>query len=84
MTKLSFSQLRGQLAEVLNEAQYNGERIVVMRHNKQVAAIISIEDLEYLEAIEDEIDAKDAQRIKKSIKNAKEKLVDWDLAKKGL
>ena len=84
MTQVSFSELRGQLAEVLNEAHYKGERTVVTRHNKKVAAIVSIEDLEYLERLEEELDLRDAKRMKKAVKSGKAKLLNWDEAKKDL
>jgi prevent-host-death family protein len=84
MSKVSFSELREQLSEVLNEARYNGERTVITRHNKKVAAIVPMEDLEYLERVEDELDARDAHRIKKAIQEGKEKLANWDDIKKDL
>ena len=41
---------------MLNEVSVRGDRIVLERHGKDVAAVISIEDLELLERLEDRYD----------------------------
>jgi len=51
MTRLNVVDLRQSLADVLNRAEYRGERIVVHRRGKDAAAIISIEDLHLLERL---------------------------------
>src|SRR5262245_48623394 len=62
MNNLTVAQAREQFADLLNRAAYSKERIVVMRHNKKVAALVPIEDLEALEAMEDQIDVAEARR----------------------
>jgi len=49
MTKISTLEARKNLAVVINSAQYGKERIILTRHGKEVAGIISIEDLNLLE-----------------------------------
>jgi prevent-host-death family protein len=65
MRRLNVVELRRSLAEVLNRAEYQGERIVVHRRGKDAAAIISIEDLRLLERLvenaEDQLDAEAAR-----------------------
>jgi prevent-host-death family protein len=65
MIRLNVVELRQSLADMLNRAEYQGERIVVHRRGKDVAAIVSIEDLRLLERLvaeaEDRIDIKAAQ-----------------------
>jgi len=39
---------------------YGGERVVIERRGKAVAAIVSLEDLRLIEAIEDRLDVEDA------------------------
>ena len=60
MTRMSVAELRQELADVLNRAEYRGERFVIHRREKEAAAIISIEDLALLERLvrqeEDRID----------------------------
>jgi prevent-host-death family protein len=74
---LSIMQARAKFADTVNRVQYTGERIVLERHGKGVAAVIPIEDLELLERIEDERDAKAAQRALSAIEAGKEATVPW-------
>ncbi|OGT96623.1 MAG: prevent-host-death family protein [Gemmatimonadetes bacterium RIFCSPLOWO2_02_FULL_71_11] len=61
MARLPTSKARQQLAEVLNRVAYGGERVVVERRGKGVAAVIPVEDLELLEALEDRYDVEAAR-----------------------
>jgi prevent-host-death family protein len=45
---------RSSFSDLLNEVLVYGERIVLERHGKAVAAIVSVADLERLEAMEGE------------------------------
>jgi prevent-host-death family protein len=56
MTRLTASQLREDLASALNKVAFGGERIVLRRNNKDVAALVSIEDLALLRELEDKLD----------------------------
>jgi prevent-host-death family protein len=56
MTRLSTSQLREELSEALNRVAYGGERIVLRRHGKDVAALVPMDDLARLEEMEDRAD----------------------------
>lgn len=59
-TAVSVSQLKNKLSEYLNRAAYGGERIVVTSRDRPKAAVISINDLERLEDLEDAQAARDA------------------------
>ena len=61
MTRLPASKAREQLAEVLNRVAYGGERVVLERRGKGVAAVIPVEDLQLLEALEDRYDVEAAR-----------------------
>ncbi len=61
MSRMNASEARHEFAEVINRAAYRGERIVLHRRGKDVAAIISLEDLKLLERLEDENDLKAAR-----------------------
>lgn len=61
MVRLAANEARKEFAETLNRVAYKGERIIVHRHGKNVAALIPLEDLELLETIEDRIDLIDAR-----------------------
>jgi antitoxin Phd len=51
MIRLNVVELRKSLAEILNRAEYQGERIIIHRRGKDVAAIISLEDLKLFEQL---------------------------------
>ena len=50
MTILPASEARAGISEILNRVAFGGERIVLERHGKHVAAIVPMSDLASLEA----------------------------------
>ena len=52
-TTVGTHEAKTHLSEYLNRVAYQGERIVVERHGKAVAALVSVEDLRRLEVIDD-------------------------------
>jgi antitoxin Phd len=56
MKRMNTSEIRKELAEALNQVAYAKERVVLHRRGKDVAALISIDDLNLLQALEDKID----------------------------
>jgi prevent-host-death family protein len=62
MTSLSVSKARSQLAELVNQAAYRGRRTRLARRGKVVAAIVSAEDLQRLEDLEDRLDVEAARK----------------------
>jgi prevent-host-death family protein len=70
MTTVSAEEARNQFAEILNKVAYGHERTVVTRRGKRVAAIVSVEDLDLLEAILDELeDRVDAEHCREALAN---------------
>jgi len=59
--RMTASQLRDQLSLTLNRVAYGGERIVLSRSKKDVAALISLSDLDLLLLIESHLAAVEAQ-----------------------
>ena len=53
MPRVSVTEAKKSFSEFLNRAACGNERIVVTSHNKSKAAVISIEDLRWLERLED-------------------------------
>lgn len=53
MTTMSITDAREALADTVNRVAYRGERVVLCRHDKQMAALIPIEDLELLERLQE-------------------------------
>jgi len=58
-------EVRQKLAEIVNRVAYGGERAILKRRGKGVAAVVSIEDLALLEALENEADVKAARKARK-------------------
>jgi prevent-host-death family protein len=81
---ISILQVRAKLADTLNRVAYQGERAVLTRHGKGVAALVSMDDLALLEKLEDESDAKAARKSLAAIKAGKRKPIAWEQAKAEL
>lgn len=58
---IGVSEARESFAELVNRAAYGGERVLVSRRGRPIAAIVPIEDVEFMERIEDEFDLQAAQ-----------------------
>lgn len=76
------SEARGEFSELVNRAAYRHERVVLTRHGKPIAAIISKEDLEYFEALEDREDLEAARAALKDPENQEE--IPWEQVKADL
>lgn len=82
MSSVPFSEARAHLTDIVNEVAYGGERIILTRKGKQLVAIIPLEDLRALEAIENKIDLEDAKKALRDIE--KHGTVSWEDAKREL
>lgn len=82
MTTMSSSEAREHFPEVISEAAFAKKRFVVTRRGKRLAAIIPIEDLEMIEAIEDNIDLEDARKAIADVK--KKGATSWNKVKTEL
>jgi prevent-host-death family protein len=65
MIEIGVADIRANLADVINRVAYGGERIILQRRGKQVLAVVSMEDLELLNALEDRADVKAAKKARK-------------------
>ena len=72
------STARAQFADLVNRAEYAGERTVVHRRKKPVAVIVPVEDLELIERYEDELDLRLVKKVRR------EKTIPWEKVKKEL
>jgi len=61
MSALTVAEAKNRFSDLLRRAQYGGERVIVERHGKPVAAIVSTDDLRRLESAEDAADLQDAR-----------------------
>jgi prevent-host-death family protein len=69
MVKMEATKARNEFSELLSTVKYGSGRVVIERRGKEVAALISVEDLHLLEMIEDEIDLEAARKALASPKN---------------
>ena len=61
MMQVGVHEIRGNLADVINRVAYGGERIILERRSKPVLALVSMEDLELLEEMENRSDIRGAE-----------------------
>jgi prevent-host-death family protein len=59
------AEIRNNMADALNRVAYQGERIILERRGKGVAALVSMDDLVLLEQLEDAQDIKAARKALK-------------------
>lgn len=67
MKTISVTQARKDLGEIFGDVSYTKERIILTNHKKRVA-IVPIEDLEKLEALENEEDIREGKSALKEIR----------------
>jgi prevent-host-death family protein len=75
MDRVSAGQARKDLSSTLNRVAYGRERLILHRRGKDVAALVPIEDLALLEALEARLDLDEARA---ALAEAKEKgTIPW-------
>lgn len=87
MVHIPVSEFKNEISETLNRVVYAGERVLLQRHGKDVAALVSMEEfkiLEEIEELEDQIDLKEALSVLQKIKSGKTDAVSLEEAKKEL
>ncbi len=79
MVHLPSSKMRQNLSDILNRVAYRGERIVLRRRGKDLAAVVPLQDLQFLDELENRLDLEAAQRALKEKGS-----VSWEALKKRL
>ncbi len=62
LTTITTVEARKDFADIINKVAYGDESIILTRHGEKIAALVSIEELELLQRIEDFIDIEDARK----------------------
>ncbi len=62
MRQYTTGEARNRFSEVINEAAYGAQRVVLTRHGKNVAAVVPISDLELIHELERIIDVEEARK----------------------
>jgi len=80
MKRLNATAAREDFADILNQVAYAGERIILHRRGKNVAAIVTMADLQLLQDLEDRMDnaAADAALLEPG------ESISWEQVKKDL
>jgi prevent-host-death family protein len=65
MTRIPVSRARQQFADTLNRVVNRGERIILARRGRELAAIVPMDDFELIRELEDRIDL---ERARKALK----------------
>ena len=84
MTRLPVTKARKTLSEVVSHVAFGGERVVLSRNGKDVAAIVSMDALKLLEAEEDRLDVAEMQRAKREAAARDERAVPYEEARRTL
>ncbi|MCK4837210.1 MAG: type II toxin-antitoxin system Phd/YefM family antitoxin [Desulfobulbaceae bacterium] len=61
-TTISTADARKHFADLVNQVAYGKEPIVLTRRGQEIAALVSMDELELLRQIEDHIDIEDAKK----------------------
>ena len=82
MGQVNTVDARAQFSEIINRAAFGKERMILTRRGKELVAVVPIEDIKLLEALEDRMDLEEARA---SLLEAKRKgTVPWEKIKKEL
>ncbi len=76
MTSVSTVEAREKFSEIVNRAAFGQERIVLTRRGKALAAVVPIEDLEWMQELEDQQDIESAEAALEDV--AKNGTVPWE------
>lgn len=82
MAQVNTVNARAQFSDIINRAAFGKERVTLTRRGKEIVAVVPIEDVMLLEALEDKIDLEEARA---ALADSKKKgTVSWDKIKKEL
>ena len=84
MTHMAASKARADFAEVVRRAEHKGERIVLSRNGKDVAAIVPVEDVALLEELEEKGDLAAVRAALAETRRKREKPIPWEQARELL
>jgi prevent-host-death family protein len=68
MIKYTTGEARERFSEVVNEAAYGKQRVVLTRHGKEIAALIPISDLQVFHELECLFDIDEAKKALNRLK----------------
>jgi len=82
MTRINVGELRSRLSDMINRVAFGNDRVILQRRGRDVAAVVSLDDLALLQKLEERIDLEEARA---SLTEARKKgTVSWDRIKADL
>lgn len=84
MAHITASKVRKDFSDTVNRVAYGHERVVLQRRGKEIAAVVPIEDLKLLEALEDRIDLADVRAALADVKKKGAKSLQAVMKELGL
>jgi prevent-host-death family protein len=79
---LETTKAKDAFGDTLNRAAYGKERIILTRRGKPIAALVPLDDLELLDALENAADAEEVQAAREEA--ARGEVVPWETVKSEL
>jgi prevent-host-death family protein len=79
MPKMGTSEARNNFTDLINRAAYKGERTIIRRRGKGMAAIVPMEDYDLLEKMEDLIDRDLLKKAQAEVR--KKGTIPWERVK---
>ena len=84
MVKFSTAEARGKLALIIQKAAVDKERIILTRRGKELAALVPMEDMRFLEELEDRLDLEEARAALAEAQADPEHPIPWEKLKAEL
>lgn len=82
MEEITTAETRKHMAELLNRTAYGGERFVVTRHGKELAAIVPLSDVTLLDKLRSLLDRKEFEAAVEEVRTASTR--SWDDVRRDL
>ncbi len=84
MVKFSTAEAREKLGKIIQKAAVDKERIILTRRGKELAALVPMEDMRFLEDLEDRLDLEEARAALAEAKADPEHPIPWERLKAEL
>lgn len=84
MVRIAANRVRDDFSEIVNRVVRQGERVVLKRNGKDVAAIVTVDDLARLQELEDLLDYEAGEKALTKMKQKRQKAIPWARIKRKL
>jgi prevent-host-death family protein len=84
MVKFSTAEAGKKLSLIIRRAAVEKERIIITRRGKELAALVPMEDMRFLEELEDRLDLEEARAALAEAQADPERPIPWERLKAEL